>query len=309
VKLFPFPTPGYVRKGDWDFSTQVIRWMGRCGLRELNQRHKLKEPLPDHDELSAWLYGIAMDRGSRWFTVKGAGRFRKDIEKVPKMASDAATYVFAKWRPEYIEGKIRGGAEHSRGKSFTVADLDRVPGLSIKKQAEALGCSAATISTLRARARAAEAEVRDADTKAQAIADMDDDDRLLLQLDSEIKKQALAAEPAPTPTPGPYDDLLDDPEDAAPARYRTVGLDREPAPLSDFPIPLRATAADSIPGLLDDLDFTPKEPDRVWELEPSDYGGWHVSDADDDALLQLVGILPTAPLRRVRTPETRGYRR
>ncbi len=224
VKLYPFPKPQpHLRQPSdwpplqplpriyWDHSTHVIRWMGRNALRRLAVYWDAEMPLPSVDELAAWI-----EDHSR----KADDYFKPS--KLSRMHFDAAAFALEAWDPEVLlqrrrwahNGGLRTAALRrknpsmpTRGPEFTVAMLETLePGLSIAKQAKALGCSTATVSRLRAAQKA---------TKAQEV---------------EAELEALMPSQAPATAsrehlvePGPFDYLLEGGDVASTVIHETNG--------------------------------------------------------------------------------------
>lgn len=216
VKLYPFPKPQPHLKPPsdwpplqplprryWDHSTHVLRWMDRNALRRLAVYWDACRPLPSVDELEAWI-----EANSR----KADDYFKSP--KLSKMYASAAAFALDVWDPEVLQARRRrarnGGLKTAalrrenpslptRGPEFTVDMLEALePGLSIANQAEALGCSTATVSRLRAEQKAIKAREVEA------------------ELDTLIPTQALVTQRVEhVVEPGPFDYLLDG-EDAPP---------------------------------------------------------------------------------------------
>lgn len=155
MKLYPFPKP---QMGDRrDFSTSVIRWMGRNALRRLGSEWVEYGPqtaIFDEEELAWWLYRIAMDKGGDRVTDK-RDKYWTSVADLERKSLDAARFALNTFdKEELMTIKTRasnGGKKSKRGPKYSVADLLALPaGLSIPQQAEALGCGTATIGRLRA---------------------------------------------------------------------------------------------------------------------------------------------------------------
>lgn len=178
MKLYPFPEPRlHLRVPDngipadhkhperfWDFSTMVIRWMGRNALRRLRDHELTGRDFPDVGTLSNWLQEVTIRAGKRWI-----GTDRLPYDKVPFMTADAAQYALDHYSQDFYDRASKGGRKSKRGPEFTEEMLALVEGKSITEQAELLNCHPSTISRLRKRL----AQQPDAD------------DLILAQLDAE----------------------------------------------------------------------------------------------------------------------------
>ncbi|GMM94746.1 hypothetical protein [Microbacterium sp. MTN4-26] len=171
MKLYPYPKPQpHLRrratsKGRpevyWDHSTRVLRTMGRNALRRIHEVHKTTGRFPTVDELQEWV-------------LDHHPQARREFDKVDAMAEDAAVFALGVFDVEEYErrvqrarngGKMSGHKKGARGRrpvAFTVEDLRKVEHLSIREQAEALGCSEATISRRRRDLKAHKAAELDA---------------------------------------------------------------------------------------------------------------------------------------------------
>jgi len=213
VKLYPFPRPERHLKVPrdwaqthplqplprkyWDHSTHVIHWMGRNALRRLAVYWDANAPLPSVEELELWIED---------HSTKAEAFFKPS--KLSKMCRSAAEFALDVWDPEVLLERRRrarnGGLKTAelrkanpvlptRGAVFTVDMLQALePGLSIAKQATALGCSTATVSRLRAEQKTIKAQEAEAEL-----------DALMPQQATSLPVTAQVIEP------GPFDYLLD----------------------------------------------------------------------------------------------------
>jgi hypothetical protein len=128
------------RERYWDHSTRVIRWMGRNALRRLREMELAGEVFPEIEELAEWISEHSTQALSHF-----------DYAKLWEMNVEAAQFALESYDPEYYVRAARGGSRSKRGATYTEAQLMAVDGLSLREQAEALGCSVATISRIRKR--------------------------------------------------------------------------------------------------------------------------------------------------------------
>lgn len=200
MKLLPYPQPrphlrrSATSKGApeqyYDHSTWVIRWMGRNGFRRVAEVHKATGTLPTVDELQSWLEDHC---------TKALDHFE---HKYDKMTRAAALYVIECFDPEerairvkrgHHGGKMSGWKKGRRGKRpvvYTTDQLRKHEHLSIKEQAEKLGCSAATVKRRRADLKAEKAAAHEAELDAifgpqevaEPLSEAEEDD-LLASLD------------------------------------------------------------------------------------------------------------------------------
>lgn len=148
MRMYPYPTRYGVEKLK-EFSTRVIRQMGRNGLRRIHVVLSATGSMPTVDELEAWI----SDNHPK-------ARHDFDMEKAQQMAFSAAVFALGAFDPaehaKRVERARNGGKKSRRGATFTADQLAAVAHLSIREQAKALGCSEATISRRRREQKAAE---------------------------------------------------------------------------------------------------------------------------------------------------------
>jgi hypothetical protein len=129
--------------------------MGRNALRRIHEFDAANLNYPTVDELQLWIESNC-NRATEDFRPR----------KFEKMAEEAAIFALSTYDPEVYAAAQRrgrnGGKKAAHGKrptKYTVLDLAALPqGLSIPEQAKRLGCSAATISRIRAEAKALETQ-------------------------------------------------------------------------------------------------------------------------------------------------------
>lgn len=128
-----------------DYPTYLCAYFVRNAYRHLWEAYQAEGlDLPSVTELAEWMYALAVHRDARRWVAS------VDLER---MAKDAAAVALERYDPQYRARAAKGGRHGSRRPTFTYDQLEAVEGLSIPQQAEALGCSTATISRLRKRAR------------------------------------------------------------------------------------------------------------------------------------------------------------
>lgn len=171
-KLYPFPrVPSasrrrldpetLVRYRSADHSTLIMSWMKRIAMQHLLYLRSTGEVFPDEEELSAWIYSEAYDRGRASDTLSDtSARGVVTYDKLPRMALAAAQHALLDYNPEFTpapprfsrESASRGGKNSKRPRQFTTADLVHGEGLGTKAAAAAIGCSVRTLWKLRAEA-------------------------------------------------------------------------------------------------------------------------------------------------------------
>lgn len=128
-----------------DYPTYLCAFFVRNAYRHLWETYQaLGLDLPGVTELAEWMYDLAASKGARSWVESVA---------LERMAQDAAAVALDRYDPLYRARAAKGGRHGSRRPTFTYDQLEAVEHLSIPQQAEALGCSTATISRLRKRAR------------------------------------------------------------------------------------------------------------------------------------------------------------
>lgn len=214
MKLLPFPEPRqHLRRRStsrgrpeiyFDHSTRVLRWMDRNALRRITEVRKISGRYPTVDELQAWLVDHCV-RALDYFA-----------HKFEKMTEEAAVFALSAYDDAEYDAIVRraknGGRKSRRGKTYTIDQLRQVDGLSIAKQATALGCSTATIKRLR-------------DELKAEIQAQDPTNMLIAQLEAEITNHAPREHDETETLASEFDYLLD-PDAVAPPEVvvETVAL-------------------------------------------------------------------------------------
>jgi hypothetical protein len=179
-KDYPFPTPSpamvwdnntkkYIQSDELKF--KVKQWLVSQALIILNMDSaqpdrpltmaELAEMTPRVEQIAIQLDALIMAQGqqylvSRYDAREGSQRSRRDDlvwEDTFDWCLNAAVYAMDIWKPDFlsklsIAGR-KGGLISKRPPVCTVADLEPLAGMSKSAQAEALGCSTATIGRLR----------------------------------------------------------------------------------------------------------------------------------------------------------------
>lgn len=159
MKIYPYPTRKGLEKLR-DFSTRVIRNMGRNALRRIHEVHKATGTLPTVDELESWI-------------IDHHPRARYDFDDAERKATSAAVFALDAFDPAEYErrvqrarngGKVSGHKKGARGVRRPEYGSEALQdGLSIREQALALGKSVATIKRMRAIKKAEEAAAFEAE--------------------------------------------------------------------------------------------------------------------------------------------------
>lgn len=186
-RTYRFPSPA---RGA-DYSAFVNRWLVRSALSLILHLHKNDRPLPSHEELSDYLYQLALDRGgNRVTSAYDANGIRNNGSvEIDLLSSNAATFaLYAQSPAEYLARAAAGGRKSKRSVDADLfARFMNLPsGMSKAEQAEALGCSVRTVANYR-----------------QRVANTPDADTLILSgMDAQI-----AAQSKPEPTPDVLADI------------------------------------------------------------------------------------------------------
>ncbi len=134
MKIYPYPTRQGLKKLR-DFSTRVIRNMGRNALRRIHEVYKATGSFPTVDELETWI-------------VEHHPRARQDFDDAERKAASAAVFALDAFDPAEYErrverarngGKVSGHKKGARGVRRPEFGSDALQdGLSIREQALAL---------------------------------------------------------------------------------------------------------------------------------------------------------------------------
>ncbi|MET4099833.1 DNA-binding XRE family transcriptional regulator [Agrococcus sp. UYP10] len=240
MRIYPFPKP----KLGSDYSTDVIRWMGRNSLRRLHAAHLAGQPLPDEDALMEWICDITFAKAPH------AGDTQQSCTKVEKQAMAAAKWALDIYDPEakvYQRARL-GGSNSRRGPSaITEANLDRLralEGRSKAQQAKDLGVSTSTIASMRKELKRRDAEA------AEMLEREEQDDFEALFAASTGEMIEVAHEPSP------LDYLLEAPQEdtfsAEPDALFTPAHTQAPACSAQAVV----AALEGVPAcLFDDIDL------------------------------------------------------
>ncbi|WAB80802.1 hypothetical protein OVN18_09510 [Microcella daejeonensis] len=179
-----------------DFSTNLIRWMGRNALRKLRAYEKAGLPFPTIEDLAIWLEGITFPKAEAVMDDTKS-KWRTSVEDIEHKALEAATWALENYNPLIYVRAAKGG---SKSKRRTTHSLEGLEDLSIAQQATSLGVSLSTVSRLRRAAAAASVSAAEAADKA--LLDSIDPVEGTRQPEEDWIDAFLADEPEPTPEPG-----------------------------------------------------------------------------------------------------------
>ncbi|MDR5699954.1 hypothetical protein [Agromyces aerolatus] len=202
-KLTPFPDPKRAGRKHYKHTPKGLKrpqarhlalgWMNTNGFRFIRAHESAGLPLPSAQTIADFLEAGALRNG----------RSRLAHSTLLDLAEEAAVSCLQEYDPAIYERQARrgriGGLKSRRGATFTLEHLDAVKGMSIREQAEALGCSTATVSNLRKKAKQQAME-------AEAAA-----------LDKILSSGTDETRPEPSLERGEFDDFLDGLVDFYPA--------------------------------------------------------------------------------------------
>lgn len=186
-RRIPVPTQDHIVKGGPTFQDLAGRYLCSVGMSLLNTRHlrggpRLDPADPQHlGALAQELEKVALEVfDAHWSdSAPGAAHIQKKLRLDQAALLDGlgakAEWVIARWTPDKIEGRRRGGRHGAkdgvrkgpqpRYYAFQVEEFEHLPPAERREAAmKALGCSASTYYALRRRylARLAEdGELRD----------------------------------------------------------------------------------------------------------------------------------------------------
>jgi hypothetical protein len=142
---------GVVLKAGKSYGTDIHHYLVAWGFRIRNDLHAAGMPSPMPEQLEELFLNTVFAKAQTWTPEDGRGPgLRDSIAEATVM--HAVKVVVADWDPDVIEdARVRGkrGGRPEGTLKFTPDMLMGLDEQSIAAQAEALGCSTATISNLR----------------------------------------------------------------------------------------------------------------------------------------------------------------
>lgn len=122
--------------------------MNTLGLRRLNS---LALP-PSRGDLAEWVLGefLRLVPADEFGSIYDGARGDYSIESARRWALNSADFALENWDPRYRERFRLAGRKGGLVRKFSGHDLASVAHLSVRKAAEALGCSPSTVMRFRA---------------------------------------------------------------------------------------------------------------------------------------------------------------
>ncbi|WP_146168406.1 hypothetical protein [Rathayibacter caricis] len=151
-----------------EFNNQLFSFLLSTGLHYLNERLMYDldntELVSTIHDLEGMLFEVCMHRGYKDFfpdydhNSAGSDKYHRiSYSKLDEMIRDASEKVMLRWSSTYVsEAPARGrlgGLKSVRPPQYTPEHLRPFLGLSVAAQAQAVGCSTATVKRLRAQLR------------------------------------------------------------------------------------------------------------------------------------------------------------
>jgi hypothetical protein len=172
---FAFPQP----RQDFSFNRDVFRWLGRRGLRHLLDLQRAGEPVPSHEELTVFLWKIALEEGKDNFisevdqdldALVASSYSRMGVPVPPehqrstfdqfheswlkRTGPQQAAWVLKKFDADFLKRASNGGKLHGpRAPKTTVAQMREFDGSPAHEVAAKLNIALSSVYRIRKKIR------------------------------------------------------------------------------------------------------------------------------------------------------------